>query len=159
MTRRTKIIIVLIGLGTAFAVGRYTVPEKVRIETKVVEVEKKSSVADIDLKRDKKKNTTITETKKPDGTITTVTTVTEDTKTDKQDKTTTNDNITTNSDSVNSVVRGGSKVTISALGGLDFSSGKPVFGACLSKPVLGPITIGVWGLSNASGGASVGLTF
>ena len=145
---------VLIGVTSAvviFAAGRYTTPEKVRIETKIVEVEKKTT----DTQRDKHKETVVVEKTNPDGSKETTTTVVEDTKTDRKTETDKNKS----SDVVQEKTQGTDKVTISALGGIDLTTNKAIFGGSATKPILGPITIGVFGLSNGSAGASVGLTF
>jgi hypothetical protein len=46
------------------------------------------------------------------------------------------------------------------LTGMSLSSlGTPIYGGMLSKQLLGPISIGVWGLSNATGGFALGISF
>lgn len=161
MTTKTKIIIVSVSLATAFAAGRYSLPEKIRIETKTVEVEKKSDSKDTDAQKNTHKKTITKETIKPDGTKTVTTVVTDDsvasTKTIDKQVDLTNKDIS----SVSEKSHSSDKVTISALGGVSFNSSTPVFvyGASVSKPILGPITVGLWGLSNASFGASAGLSF
>lgn len=89
---------------------------------------------------EKKVNRVITIVKRPDGTVEKVikdnSVITTDTETKVKER---------------------SKLAISALAGTDLS--KPIYGAAVSKEVLGPITIGIFGLSNASFGASVGLNF
>lgn len=159
MDTKYKIAIGVVGLTTAFAVGRYTVPERIKIEIKTVEVEKIVYKEKEDTNTKKHKKTVVTEITKPDGQKEKHTEITydEDKEKKKQTDSTTDTDKTT--DTVKEVVKGDSKVTISALGGFDFSSKSTVFGASVSKPVIGPITIGIWGLSNASCGASVGLTF
>jgi hypothetical protein len=154
METKTKIIIVSIGLIAAFAVGRWAAPEKVRIETKVVEVEKKVE----DTKKDVVKHKETHTVKKPDGTEETTTTEDTTTKSDKHDT----DSTTTETDTTKEVTRGSSKVTVLALAGLPVSFNTavvPIYGVSVSKPILGPITIGAWGLSNSTAGFSIGLTF
>ncbi len=144
----------LIALLVSFAFGRFLGPEKVRVETKTVEAEKKTDIVKTDT--DRHKETTITQTVSPDGTKQTVTRITEDTtkKTDSKDVTT--DSKT--SDTVKEVTRSASKVTLSALGGI-YDLKTPVYGGSITKPMLGPIAVGVWGLSNFTVGVSIGLTF
>lgn len=151
MDTKYKVIIVVVTLTAAFAAGRYTVPEKIKVETKVVEVEKKVT----DIQKDTKKKTTVVETVKPDGSKQVTTVIDEDSSTDKKSQT---DKDTT-SDTTKVVESGTQKVTISALGGIDINKTVPVFGASITKPVLGPLTLGLFGLSSGVGGASVGLTF
>ncbi len=60
----------------------------------------------------------------------------------------------------NTVVQAAPKWNVSGLVANDFRSVlKPVYGASVSKEVLGPITIGLWGLSSATVGVSVGVNF
>ncbi len=55
---------------------------------------------------------------------------------------------------------GRSKLNLSALVGVQSSNlSSPVFGGHLSKEILGPISVGVWGLSSGAIGASMGLNF
>lgn len=51
------------------------------------------------------------------------------------------------------------KTTINALIGLGLNNTQVDYGLSITRPVLGPLTIGVWGLSDKTGGASIGLTF
>lgn len=153
MTDRTKYIIVGVALLTAFAAGRWLAPEKVKIEKQIVTVEKQVDTKD----KDDHKKTTITETTKPDGTKTKTTVITDDSQT----KDTTKTDTATKETETKEITRGTSKVTLSALGGVHLGLGSQpvVYGGMISKPVLGPITIGIWGLSDATAGASIGLTF
>lgn len=50
-----------------------------------------------------------------------------------------------------------SKVNLSALVGTDLY--KPVYGGHISKELLGPISVGAWGLTNATFGVSIGVNF
>lgn len=136
MTTLQKIILSCIIAIALFATGRYTAP--VKVETKVVE----TNTAKDDHK-------VIVITKRPDGTK--VTTITDDTKvvsTVQQSATVT---------STPQTPRGSaSPINISLLAGTkDLTS--LFYGISISKPLLGPFTIGVWGLSNLSGGVSLGV--
>jgi len=159
MTLRTKITIVIVYTAVAVAVGRYTVPEKVKIETKIVEVEKK-----ID---DKKSDTVVAnhkkiithEVDKPSGEkeITTITSDDDDTET-KVDNKEIDD--TAKLDTSNKEITGvTSHTVISVLGGYDLNLNRLVYGGSVTKPVLGPITIGIWVLTEPAAGASIGLQF
>lgn len=153
MATKYKVILTILALATAFATGRYTVPTKVVTEIKTVEVDKKDQHQD--QKQDDHKKTTIVEA--PDGTKTT--TVTDDSSTDTKTDTKTVDS--SSSDTYKSVTKE-SAVTVMGLVGANASFsdlGTPVYGLSVTKPVLGPITIGVWGLSSKVGGLAVGLTF
>lgn len=156
-------------LAGAFAAGRYTVPEKVRIETKIVEVEKKNSSQDkITAKNVHKKVTTQT-LKKPDGEEEITTTSTEDTVDVASDKDTSTTSIASSQDNTKEITANQQKVTLSALAGISPLNGQLSYGLSVTKPILGPFTIGLWGLygpptptaptSSAVVGASVGWTF
>lgn len=156
---KTQVAVAIAALLTAFAVGRYSLPEKIKIVTNTVEVEKKTEKKTVEA--DKHKTTTTKEVVKPDGTKETTTTVVEDTTRNSNTDSTTDKNKSAQSDS--ETTYGSSKVTVSALAGakLGFppTEGTLVYGGSITKPILGPITVGIWALSNATGGASIGLTF
>ena len=151
METKNKIILAVIALVIAFGAGRWSVPEKVQIQEKTV----KDTKVDVDLNQNKHEETKTVEVTKPDGTKIKTTVTKEDTSTnksvDKQSDTTIEKEKTVTAQTA--------KVTISALAGASLSQFTPVYGASITKPILGPITIGVWGLSNATGGLSIGLTF
>lgn len=162
MTTKYKIIIVVVSLTAAFAAGRYTVPSKVITETKIVEVEKKTQDQKQDVAKNVKKRTETTETLKPDGEKTTTIVVTEETVTDKKtDKTTIVDKAK-DEESRKEVISNQDKVIVSLLGGAKLINpgiNPLVYGLSITKPVLGPIAIGAWGLNNGTFGMSIGLTF
>lgn len=151
MDTKYKVGIAVIAVAVSFAAGRYSVPEK-KIE---VSTDKKEETKQVEVQKDKKKNTKVVEIINKDGSKEITTTIDEETSIDKKS---TDAKKEDSSVSVE-VVSGSSKVTISALGGLDTTTGIPLYGASVSKPILGPVTIGIWGLSNLSCGASIGLTF
>ena len=138
MTRNHYIIIGVL-LLVAFGAGRWLSPEKVVTKTVTVEVEKTNTKQD---------STTIKVTK-PDGTITETTT----TKTESETVTNTNNK-------TESIVQGKkSSLNLSALAGINVTnpSGGIIFGGHISKPILGPISIGVFGMSDGRAGLSVGI--
>lgn len=155
MTTKTKVIIVIVSLATAFAVGRYTVPTKVVTETKVVEVEKKT--VEEDKNQNKQKRTTITVQKKPSGEETTTTTIDESVNTDRQTKVVATDK--TASDTKKEVVSQAGGTTISAMAGLDLRNASTIYGAHVNTQIIGPINAGAFGLSNGSCGLTLGLRF
>jgi hypothetical protein len=160
MTTRTKIILISVSLLSAFAVGRYTVPEKIRVETKTVEVEKKVDDTKTQTDRDKHKKTTVVETVKPDGEKTTTTVTEEDTTTKRStdDKSAMTDNKAT--DQVTEKTYGTQKTTLSALGAINLTGTPSIaYGASVYKPVLGPFGIGAMFLTNGTVGLSVGISF
>jgi len=144
---KTKVIISILVLAAVFAAGRYSVSS---IDTKSKEVVKTDTQKDTT--QDTKKTTTIEKT--PDGKeITTIqeeTVINAHTSTDKTDQSST------------SVIANARKtLNISGLASLDLStrSVMPVYGASISKEILGPVTVGVFGLTNGVIGVSIGLDF
>lgn len=159
MTLKVKIGLSIVALLTAYAIGRYASPEKIKTVTQTVEVEKKTDTTQTDLDRDKHKQTTVVEVKQPDGTQTKTTTITEDSTTTKKTDATVADNITTDTKTEKEVTYATSKVTILATYGIPLTGGVPAYGGSISKPVLGPVTIGIWGNSSGVAGLGLGLTF
>lgn len=154
-----------------FAFGRWSAPEKIKIEKEQVQIDMKTkdtenkSITNTD--RDKKLKTIITETTKPDGTKTKTTEITEDTTTkrntktdDKQQETDTKINLTKESKEVDYkkpslVLRGLVGVDAGHLS----TNTQPIYGGAVDKNVFGPIGVGAWGLSNGTCGLSLGITF
>jgi hypothetical protein len=88
---------------------------------------------------------TITKTvKQPDGTITIISTIDERAK----------------SNTVASLPVPRKKTNVSVLMSNDFSARfKPVYGISVQRELLGPITVGVFGLTNSTVGVSIGINF
>jgi hypothetical protein len=159
MELKTKLIIGGVTLLSAFAVGRYTVPEKVKIEIKTIEVEKVVYKERTDSSSKYKKRTVTTSTTKPTGETETKTETFWEKETEKKTDKEKDTDKKTNTDKTSETTRGDSKVTLSMLGGWDLLGNRPVYGGSITKPVLGPFTLGIWVLSSPSFGASIGLTF
>lgn len=159
MQNRIKAVIAVVYTAAAVATGAYLVPQKVKIETKIVEVEKKSQNKEAEKKKTTHKKIVTEETTKPDGTKIVTTTTTDDTSSDVKIKDKETSENSKDNSSNKETTQVGSKVTISALAGLNFGSFLPVYGASVTKPVFGPLTLGFWGLSNTTGGISLGLQF
>lgn len=144
----------------SFCVGYWATPIKVKTEIKTVTITKEVEKKSTDDKKERHKKTTTTEVTHPDGTKETTTVVTDDTDSESKTNTVSKSETSSKTDITKESTRSSSSVTLSALGGMSFSNlGVPIYGGSLTKPVLGPITIGVWGLSNGTGGVSLGLTF
>lgn len=139
----------------------YFSPTKVRRETKTVEVIKTVEVEKKDTSKDRKRKFVVKEKKGSDGSTEKTTVLTDDissiSKTDIAKDTT--DSKST--ESSKTVERATDKVTISALAGANpfHPTDGLTYGGHISKPLLGPITGGLWGLSTGTFGLSVGLTF
>lgn len=131
-------------MAAAFAIGRYTVPKSITTDTHTNIVEK----IDTNVKKDE----TITSTKKPDGTVTTVTVIHSDisSKTKESIKEDTHTKIVANTGSLN----------IEALASLDITNPTHlVYGAHVSNSLIGPIRVGVFGFTDGKVGLSLGLSF
>jgi hypothetical protein len=158
----TKYLVVgglVLGLG-AFALGRYTTPDRVEIRKEIVtvEVERKEVKEKTDVKLNQK--TVVEETIKPDGTIVKKTTIDTDQSTNTNtDMVTETKKNTTNTEV--KIVDNGRKINLAAIAGPNFTNfGSPIaYGATVSRQFLGPVTLGIWGLSTGYGGVSLGLQF
>ncbi len=142
---KSTLVAVTIVIIVAFALGRYSAPD--------AEISKTiSATTDTQKHVDKDTHEVIEETKKPDGTITTRKTIDINAHTDtkKIEKDITTETVTAK----------GGKVQVSALAGIDgFRSLTPIYGASFSKEILGPISAGVFGMTNGILGVSIGITF
>lgn len=149
MTNKTIAILAAISLASAFVLGRYSVNQpQVKLTTDVSE----SIIKDID--KDKHKATITVVEREPSGKTKTTTTVTEDT--------TTNQHIDTNIQAHQTeVITPQSKnlFNVSALVGADIRQFSAIYGISATKQVLGSLTVGVFGLSNGTLGASIGVNF
>lgn len=159
MTIKTKAIIVAVYSLGLFAAGRYTVPEKIKIETKVVEVESKQEKKTVAADKERHKKTVVVEVDKPDGTREKTITTTDDTSNKRNTNLAETEKEQKFTDNKKEVTSASDKVTLSALAGASLTGGGLVYGASVTKPVLGPISIGLWGLTNSTIGGSLGLTF
>lgn len=170
---KRAIIIGLVILAVGFAFGRYSAPEKIKIEKETVIVEKTTKETKENAKthtgRDKKYRKIIVELVHPDGTKETRTEIVEDTTTNRvtekrTDSREENDSTTTSKET-KTIETGRSKLIVSAMAGpsLSLSSGLSLgpisYGAHIQRNFLGPIMIGAWGLSSGTGGFSLGLMF
>lgn len=145
ISTKYKVIGSAAALATAFAFGRYSAPVTPTVKTHEITNTSES------MKKDQDTHKKISITKKPDGTVITDITVDTDTKTDA------NKNTDLKLDQTVTPPKR-STLNVSALGGYDFRKG-PVYGGSVSKEVLGPITIGGFGLTNGTVGVSIGLNF
>lgn len=162
METKTKVILGSVAVVVAFAFGRYSAPEKVKIETKTVEVEKKVTDKQRNVQKKKHLVTTITETEKPDGTKTKVTKITEEDDSNSNTNVSQTDTTNKSTDTTKEITYSSKKYSLSALAGTQFSFSSPItpiYGGMFTRQILGPINAGVFGLSNKVGGISLGLTF
>lgn len=137
MTTKAKVILVVLTLVLAFAGGRYSVQQP-----------NTSATTDTKIDKDTHTKKTVVIIKEPDGKETTTTVVERDTKT----KTDTNTSNTTTQVKRNTL-------SVAALAGIEVNDKQMVYGASVSKEVLGPVTVGAWGLTNGTVGVSLGINF
>jgi hypothetical protein len=161
LTIRQKIIIIVVYTAACVAGGRYLAPTKIKTEIKTVTVTKEVESKKVDQDITTHEKTTTTETDKPDGTKTIIT-VKEDVSNDKtntDDKK--SDDTFTTVDKTKEVTKETSKLKLSALAGVNVTnvSGGFVYGGEVSKDILGPISIGIFGMSNGVAGCSIGISF
>ncbi len=148
LENRNKIVLSLLALVFAFAVGRYTAsgPD---ITQKTETESKENKVVD----KDAHVKTVIIETTNPSGVVQKTTTITADTTTVSQDKKATS----IDSETVTTAKK--PMINVSALSGIDFKTKLPVYGAAVSKEFLGPVSLGVFGLTNGTLAVSIGISF
>lgn len=142
-------VVILLASLFVFTLGRYSA-QNPEVKTTVDTTK--------DVKKDLNENIQTHEVsiseKDPDGT--TKTTTTKDTTTVKKVDTITD---TTTKITQDVIPPKTNTVSVSILAGYDITRQGPVYGASLTKQVLGPITIGAFGLSNGTVGGSIGLQF
>lgn len=145
MDRKYKIAIVAGAMVVSFAAGRYTVPTKVKTDEKV------------EKKKDETKNTDKTKHK--------VTTITTDTSGHKievitEDDTTKQTNhivSDTTKEKTKEVSSQGGTLNVLGLVKRNASTGQLDLGAGVTKDILGPINLGIFGYQNGDLGVSLGL--
>ena len=110
-----------------------------------------SAKTDIQQDKDTHTQTKTVTVKEPDGKVETTTT----TDTVITAKTTETKDVQT------TVTPQKSKINVSAMAGYDFfhPSLQPTYGLSVSKELLGPITVGAFGLTNGTLGVTVGINF
>jgi hypothetical protein len=132
----------------AFVAGRYSATQKPEVKTV-------SSVQDVTKEASNKDTHSVTTTKviqQPDGAKETDTTTTVDTVAHNTDVITDTSKVTTDV-----IPPKTNTVNVSALAAID--NWTPYYGVSVSKQVLGPITVGGFGLTNGTLGISIGINF
>lgn len=168
LTTSKKAVIIVVYTIICIAIGRYSAAtlEKTTKETTKTEVktETKDEKKDVKTKKDKKLKKVKIEKTNPDGSKETTITTTIDTSdksvTKKDDKTTKTDDNKETSKETKVVERNSSKLNLGFLVGDDILNPTigPSYGGYVNKEVLGPITIGAFGLSSGTCGLSLGLS-
>lgn len=164
---KTIVISSVLLLGIGAAIGRFEGPAKVvtKTETKVVtqtvvkEVEKKST------QTNKNTVTTVTETTKPDGTKTKTTVITDKDSIKVVDNTKLDEKSNSSSDTKSSTVTTYSKNdwNVSAMASVTkpklSNLGTIAYGLEVDRRIIGPISAGVFGLTDQSYGVTLGISF
>jgi archaellum component FlaD/FlaE len=157
-----KNTVILTGTCTllAFAAGWYATPTKTVTVTKTVEVEKKTETSKTDQDKKEHKDVTIVEVTKPDGSKEKRTEVRDSTETSTQTNKSDTDQRSTTTEQTKEVTAGGSTLTLSLLGGVYVTSPEEtVYGGAVTHKFIGPLSLGVFGMSNKTGGLVVSLNF
>lgn len=160
LTTRRKIIIFLVYTLVAVAVGRYTVTFSSKDSKQDDKKEETHKKEDKDKHDDKIIKRKVVEETKPDGTkIKTTDTIVTDKK-NETDHTNTDSKTDDKSKETKTETANSGKFNISVLGGVNVTNPvKPIFGAHVSRDIIGPVNVGLFGLSDGVVGASVGVTF
>lgn len=162
MTRllSNKNIFIAASLLVAFAFGRFTTPVKIKTVVKTITVTKDVNKNENQSNKNVHKKVVQKEVVKPDGTKEIDTTTTEDADQSNKNQSETVAKTNQSQDQEKEVVKGGGRLSLSLLGGVDLHDvGSPLLGLSVTKSILGPITVGAWGLNNNTLGISVGLDF
>lgn len=141
----------------SFGAGRYSTPTKTVEDVHNVDKEVKKENSESD--KNKHVETTIVTVVKPDGTKESTTKIVSDSN--AVTKTTDTDKIAKDDTAHKETTRGSSPVTLSVLGAINPFGGPQLldYGIGVTKPVIGPIAIGIFGFKSGVIGASVGVTF
>lgn len=142
MNTKIKVLVAIIAILAVFAAGRYSVQSITK--TEIVQIDEKK-------KEDIKEDTHTVIVKNPDGTTTT--TIDSHVDTSRTDTTKTTDKIVQQTNTRKTL-------NVSLLSSYNLVSPATLdFGLSISKEVLGPVTVGLWGMKSGIVGVSVGLNF
>lgn len=149
MSNKIVVLIVLILILVSFMVGRYSVNPPAVKDTQIVTQDTQTQI-----KEEKHVIVHTITVKEPSGVERTETTTESDTHIDK-DKNTESQTVVEHE----STLQKRSEVNISGLIASDLNDIKPVYGLSVSKEIIGPITVGLFGFTNGTLGVSVGINF
>lgn len=135
-----KYILFAIIIVISYATGRYMAPQKIKTEIHTVEVEKEVTKVEHKIVKIKENK---------DGSKETI--IVTDSSSNQRSKE--KDSFASKEVTVRDTLN------ISVLGGISFPLSQPVIGISAQKNLIGPVTMGLWGLSNGTVGASLGLNF
>lgn len=158
MANKTIIGLVVAALVLGGLIGRFSLPAKIVIKTETKESDKKQS--DIDSNKQDHTVTTITQTKKPDGSVVTNTTIQNNVITLSQKETQESDIKSSKTDK--ETTYNTARWSISALAVTNVSLGtklSPAYGGSVAYRLIGPFSVGVLGISDGIMGVSLGIQF
>jgi len=140
MSGKNAAIAIGLALFVGAAIGRLAAPTRTQLSTQTQKTEQLEDHSKI----------TKTEQKKPDGSVTTITTIEKNVGEKSQEQ----------NQSEKIVQRDSTHLLFSLIGAVNPVNGSgPVWGASVQGRVFGPIWIGGQALSNGQLGASIGLSF
>jgi len=154
---KTSAIVLAVAVAASFCVGRYSTPSKVVTKTQTVAAQTDDSVTNVADDKDE----TIDKTIEKDGTIKEeihITDKTDSTTTDQKTSTTTSNTETTKTN-LNAEWNVSALATPSRLDDVLINTGSMAYGIHVQRRIIGPFSIGVFGLSNKVYGLSVGASF
>ena len=149
ISTKTKTILISSSLLISFAMGRYSNNTPEIKETKKVEESIQKQVDE-----QSHTQTVIVYTKDPKGQPVVTETITNDTETKTKDI-----EKVTEQDTKDSIPPKRNQWAVSGLFGLPAPGNTPSYGLHVTKEVLGPITVGAFGMTNGTLGLSIGVTF
>lgn len=144
MTNRLLILLAILLAAIFFALGRYTVKTTITTTDRKIDEVKDT---------DTKKHEVITEVKKPDGSITTVTVI--DTARSTQDHKDTDTFTKTITSAKNPITN----ISLLAATSTHSFTSPPTYGISVNREIAGPLTVGAFGLMNGTVGISIGVNF
>lgn len=147
----SEVVVIAVALIIAFAVGRHSVTLLSAVET--VETTHEDTKKQEEVATHTQVKTVVV--KQPSGQETTTTT-TDIVADDKSDEAQVSD--TKIEQTVTPQKRPTLNVSLLAAQNV-YALGVPLYGISVQKEVLGPVTIGAWGLNNGTVGLSIGLNF
>jgi hypothetical protein len=151
MSIKAKVLLSFLVILVSAAVGRFTAPEKI----KTVEVEKQTNSAKDDSEKDIHKKVVETKVTGPNGVVTDTTVTTDDSVLSNKST----DTSVTTDDKSKEIVRNSGVLRVQALIGTPLTNPTLTYGASISRNLIGPINIGVFGLSSSMVGGSIGIDF
>lgn len=163
MSTKVKIVLVVVGLLTAYAAGRFTTPSKIVEKEKIVykdkidESKKSEEIASRQKHRILIKLTTV----KPDGTRTTETKVyySDNIEITKNEQETKKEEKSIDKTTEKVVEYSKNEYFISGLVKTNSSFAAPAYGLSVSKRFIGPVYIGAFAYTDTTLGCSLGLGF